>query len=77
MSNESLRLSTAYPGANAAVITHSMEKVQQAWDSLQAAANSRKRKLRAASEFQKFLSSVSKERSGVVMNIFEIGHFIF
>ena len=59
LSNESLRLSTAYPGANATVITNSMEKVQQAWDSLQAAANARKRKLRAASEFQKFLSSVS------------------
>lgn len=59
LSNESLRLSTAYPGANATMITSSMEKVQLAWDSLQSAANGRKKKLRAASDFQKFLSSVS------------------
>ena len=59
LSNESLRLSTTYPGANAEVITTSMEEVQLAWESLQAAANGRKRKLRASSELQKFLSSVS------------------
>lgn len=60
LSNESLRLSTSYPGANAAVITSSMEQVQLAWESLQGAANGRKRKLRAAIELQKFLSSVSR-----------------
>ena len=59
LSNESLRLSTTYPGANAEVITTSMEEVPLAWESLQAAANGRKRKLRASSELQKFLSSVS------------------
>ena len=59
LSNEALRLSTSYPGANAAVITSSMEKAQLAWESLQGAANSRRKKLRAASDLQKFLSSVS------------------
>lgn len=59
LSNESLHLSTNYPGANSAVITSSMEQVQSAWDSLQASAGARKRKLRAALELQKFLSSVS------------------
>ena len=49
------------PGANAAVITSSMEKAQLAWESVQSAANTKKKKLRAASELQKFLSSVRGE----------------
>ena len=59
LSNESLRLATSYPGANAAVITNSMEGVQSAWDSLQTSSGARKRKLRAALDLQKFLGSVS------------------
>ncbi len=58
LSNESLRLSASYPGANAQVISSNVEEVHQAWESLQAVASARKKKLRAASELQKFLSSV-------------------
>ena len=36
-----------------------MEEVQLAWDSLQAASSAHKKKLRAALELQKLLSSVS------------------
>ena len=58
LSNEAMCLSTSYLGDNAAVITSSMEKAQLAWESVQSAANTRKKKLRAASELKKFLSLV-------------------
>ncbi len=58
LSNESLRLSASYPGTNAQVISSHVEEVHYAWESLQAASSARKKKLRAASELQKFLSSV-------------------
>ena len=73
LSNEALRLSTSYPGANAAVITSSMEKAQLAWESVQAAANTRKKKLRAASELQKFLSSVRGEEGREGMCVYLVG----
>ena len=59
LSSEALRLSSSYPGANASVITSSMEQVSLAWEGLQGGASARKKKLRAASELQKLLSSVS------------------
>lgn len=61
LNNESLHLSATYPGANAHVITQAMEEVHMEWEVLQAASLARKKKLRASSELQKFLSSVRKE----------------
>ena len=58
LSSESIRLTTTYPGANAAVISTSMEPVHAAWESLQMASSGRKKKLRAALDLQKLLSSV-------------------
>ena len=59
LNTECIRLTTSYPGANATVISNSMEEVQLAWESLQVASSARKKKLRAALELQKLLSSVS------------------
>ena len=59
LNTECIRLTTSYPGANATVIGNSMEEVQLAWESLQTASTGRKKKLRAALELQKLLSSVS------------------
>lgn len=56
---ECIRLTTSYPGPSATVVASSMEEVQLAWESLQVASSGRKKKLRAALELQKLLSSVS------------------
>jgi spectrin beta len=58
LSTECIRLTTSHSGANASVIAANMEEVQLAWESLQAASSGRKKKLRAALELQKLLSSV-------------------
>ena len=59
LNTECVRLTTSYSGANASVIAESMEEVQLAWEILQVATSGRKKKLRAALELQKFISSVS------------------
>ena len=64
LNNESLHLSATYPGANAHVITQGMEEVHLQWEALQAASLARKKKLRASSELQKFLSSVRSDQVG-------------
>ena len=73
LSNEAMRLSTSYPGANAAVITSSMEKAQLAWESIQSDANTRKKKLTAASELQKFVSSVRERGRERGMCVYVVG----
>ena len=75
LNTECLRLSSAYPGANAHAVTANMERVQVAWESLQAATSGRKRKLKASHELQKFLSSVRRCPVSVMpcLNLFHIG----
>lgn len=59
LSNECLRLAATQSGSAARNVEDLMNSVQTAWEALQAATASRKRKLKASLELQKFLSSVS------------------
>ena len=59
LNTECIRLTTSYPGPSATAVANSMEEVQLAWESLQVSSSGRKKKLRAALELQKLLTSVS------------------
>lgn len=59
LNTECIRMTTSYPGPSATAVANSMEEVQLAWEALQVSSSGRKKKLRAALELQKLLSSVS------------------
>ncbi|XP_065894234.1 spectrin beta chain, non-erythrocytic 1-like isoform X3 [Dysidea avara] len=58
LGTEAIRLAASYPGNNAQAITAQQDEVNAAWESMQNSTLMRKKKLRAALELQKFLSTV-------------------